>query len=260
MGEYPLNISLSNRSSFSSKLLFIEQENPDPTDGFLSRAGLYITVHNLLEAYQQDDPDCKLGAGVFIYVYRYDLSLDYTLFASHGTLGERVVQDNLVFTQKIRPEMEDRKALSYPNFGETASSWLGDKVWDYNGNDITPPSFTTDLREIQYSQKVYGTHLLSYKIHRDKYSLALPKRELASSNKYSSVAFAIYKPGPPVWLEIKVPGGVEETDEQCSGGGGGGLDHNPPDPKPYEPPYAPNTDAEQKVDYCTQETISDTSQ
>lgn len=212
---------------------------------------------DLLEGVETEDPDCTYSCGTTVYVYRYDLTLNYKLYASHGTLGDKITQGDLTYTEKVKVSMQDEVSLKYPNFGVVDTTWLGGKAWDRTGRETTAPGYTADSSKVIFDQPVYGTLLLTYRINRDKYSLSLPKRVDAEENKFSSVAYAIYK-GGPTWEEIETPPGSDDTDQQCTGGGGGGLEVDPPDPKEY-PPYASNVDAKRVVDYCTQEVISDNS-
>lgn len=243
------------RQTIEESGLFIEQENYGRYDGFLSLAGMYNLLFNLLDGELPDDPECYPDCGTNVYVYRYDLTLNYKLYVSYGSLGQKI-QEETFYIEKVRVSMESEVGLKYPCFGEITSRWLGDKVWDKNGREIATPSYTVEIDKVVFDEPVYGTLLLAYKINRDAYALALPKREGADQNKYTSVAYAIYS-GGPTWLELEPPPGAEETDQQCKGGGGGGT-VNPPEPED-SPPYAPNVDAKKVIDYCTQEVTSDNS-
>ena len=248
------SLNLSNQG-ISQSGLFIEQEPYGPSDGYLSRAGMYLVLFNILEDEEQEEPDCTDDCTTIVYVYRYDLTLNYKLYVSRGVIGVKTVQET-IYIQKVKVSMQEEVALDYPNFGETSARWLGDKVWGRDGREITPPGYTASIDKVVFDQPVYGTLLLSYKINRDCYSVRLTKRAEAEENKYSSVAYAIYK-GGPTWKILEPPPGAEDTEHQCTGGGGG-LDIPDPDPDEY-PPYAPNVDAEKVIDYCTGEVESDSS-
>ncbi len=251
-----LSLNLTRPAGGSAPGLIIEQEKYGRTDGYLSRAGMHRILWALLRDEQPEEPDCFLGGKTFINVYRYDLALQYQLFASRGELGERIVQDDL-FTEKIKFAFEQEKPLQYPCFGLVAVEFFGDRAWDHTAQQIAPPDLTASATAVRAAGKIYGTAAVSYRIHRDRYSLALSERVEAQENKYSSVVYAIHK-GGPTWERITAPPGLEETGQQCFGGGGGQLNPVPPeDEKP--PPTAPHRDARVVRDYCSQEITLDTS-
>ncbi|MBU1418328.1 MAG: hypothetical protein KKI15_07565, partial [Proteobacteria bacterium] len=213
-----LTLNLSNSAS-SRDTLWIEQEQAGQADGYLSRAGMYRSIQALLNQEMPDEPECVNECVVTLYVYRFDLALAYRLDVSHGHLGARITEDDLYFTEKIKVSMDDEVKLKYPCFGVVESRWLGDVVYDQDGMQSVAPSFVAGVEKISFAAPVYGTFAVTYRIHRDKYLLSLPKRETAIENKYSSVAFALFTGGLEL-LEVDPPAGVEQTDMVCTGGGG----------------------------------------
>ncbi len=253
-----LSLNLTRPAAGTASKLIIEQEKYGPTDGYLSRAGMHLLLWALLQDEQPEQPECSHTCATWINVYRYDLGLQYQLHASHGQLGERIVEDELIFTEKIKFSMEQEKPLKYPCFGLVAVNWLGDRAWNHEAQQIAPPPLTATATAVRHAPgKLYGTAAVSYRIHRDRYGLALPLREEAKENKFSSVVYAVHK-GGPTWEIIEPPPGAEETGQQCVGGGGG-VPEFPPSDDDDQPPTAPHRDAKQVKDYCTQEVISDTS-
>lgn len=252
-----LAISLSRPAPSRLNQLFIEQGDPEPGEGYLSRAGMFLALLDLVE---NQDPaertNCLSGGrGTTLYVYRYDLSLPYTLHVTHGELGDRRVEDDLVFTEKIRVNMQGEVNLKYPNFGVVDTAWLGGKVWDKDGMEISPPAPTTTSSSVIFPDRLYGTLLISYKIKRDAYFLPLVARPEAEENKYSSVAYAVHRGGVD-WMEIRIPEQLEKTGKVCYGGGGTLGGHEGPE-DPDGPPSAPHADAEIGIDYCSQEVLYD---
>lgn len=252
-----LSATLSRSAATTRDPLFIEQEKYGATDGYLSRAGLYLGIMALLDGDPPADPVCVDACGTTLHVYRYDLNVHYRLAVSHGALGEMVRSDDLLFTEKIVFVMADTAGLSYPCHGLVESLWLGDVVYDQDGGEIAPPAMTASLDALALAAKVYGTLAVTYRTSRDSYALELPARDQVIENKYSSVAYALWN-GGLTWLTVTPPPGAEESDQQCSGGWGASLHGVPPDAP--EQPYGPNADAEILIDYCSQEVISDTSQ
>lgn len=214
-----LSLNLSRPASSDRDALIIEQEQPGQADGYLSRAGMYLSLLALINGEMPEEPECVNECTTALYVYRYDLSLAYQLHVSHGSLGPMERQDDLYYTEIIKVSMDDEVRLKYPCWGVVESRWIGDKVWDQDGSATAAPGFVTEVDKLKFAAPVYGTLAVTYKINRDKYSLALPKREAAIENKYSSVAFAIYSGGGQ-WEMIDPPPGAESTDQQCTGGGG----------------------------------------
>lgn len=248
MAEHLLPILYRLPSSAFRDGLWIEQKNPDPADGYLSRAGMYRSILALLNGDLPEEPDCVNDCVVDLYVYRYDLGLSYRLQASHGQLGNAIVEE-LYFTEKIRVSMVDELRLKYPNFGVVESRWLGDRVWNQDGALTTAPSFVATMDMVRFSGAVYGDFLITYKINRDRYQLALPAREASIENKYASCAFATYQGGIK-WEPIEPPAGLEQTDQHCTGGGGSTTIGGPPDGRNI--PVAAYADKKTEIDYCTQ--------
>lgn len=249
-----LSLNLSLPSSVARDTLIIEQEKPGQADGYLSRAGMYLSILALINGEMPEDPECVNECTTTIYVYRYDLALAYRLAVSHGSLGSMEREDDLYYTEKIKVSMEDEIKFKYPCFGVVESRWIGGLVWDQDGSSIAAPGFVADVDKLRFAAPVYGTLAVTYKISRDKYSLALPKRETAIENKYSSVAFAVY-PGGGKWEMIDPPPGAEATDQQCTGGGGGTT--ITPGAGGSSIPVSAHADRTITVDYCSQTITSD---
>ena len=247
-----LSLNLSNPAS-SRATLWIEQEQPSQADGYLSRAGMYRSIQALINGEMPGEPDCVNECTVTLYVYRFDLGLAYLFAASHGSLGARMSEDDLYYTEKLQVSMDDEVRLKYPCFGVVESRWLGGVVYDQDGVVTVAPSFVTDGERIRFGAPVYGTFAVTYRIHRDKYILSLPRREAAIENNYSSVAFAAFSGGVE-WLEVEMPVGMEETDLQCTGGSGNTSFGLPADGGKV--PVSVHADQHSKYDYCTQEFIS----
>lgn len=236
--------------------LFIEQGEPDPGDGTLSRSGMYLAILALIDGEAVDEhTECTDDIGVELFVYRYDLSQKYTLMATHGTLSDKVVQDSFVFTERVHFNMGSSKRLRYPNFGFVEGKWLGNKVWNSDAEVLSnPPTVTTDIDSITTDIVVYGTYLITYKINRDKYGLSIPPREDVEENKYSVVSYAVILNNSPEWLVVDVPEVVEDTGYLCTGGFGQ-VSINPGD-DPGQP-YADHDNAEKHIDYCSGEVLRD---
>ncbi len=253
-----LSTTLTRPAGRTLAKLIIKQKEHDQIDGILSRAGLHNMLLSLLNEEEVDEPVCTYNCGAVVYVYRYDLSLPYTLFASHGGLGS-CVRETVYVPVKLDFKMEDEKSLSLPCFGVGAHRWLGDRAWNKDGSRISPPGFTTTIDSLKTDQLVYGTLAVGLRVIRDRYNLALPLRLRADGseseqNKFTSVVFAVHQ-GGPTWGHIDPPPGAEETNQQCTWGKGGGGEINPPE-HPDQPPYASPRDGKEEKDYCTQEVIS----
>lgn len=245
------------RPTFDGDALMIRQQEYGPTDGILSRAGLHRAIIALLADEPIPEPDCVDECATELYVYRRDLTLNYRLHVSHGILGQRIREDDVYYAQKIKLEMDDRISFDLPSFGVVDHRWLGDTVWNHDGSEIPPPSFTATMDGIEFAAPVYGTIVIGYRLRRDRYDLRLPRRDDAKENSFASVAYAVFNDGP-VWHEVEPPPGAEETGAQCYGGGGGSSDITGPEDDD-SPPTAPHRDAREIRDYCSQEVISDTS-
>lgn len=251
-----LTAYISRPAAAVRDLLVIEQEGYGATDGYLSRAGLYLGLLALLDGEQPAEPVCVDDCRTALYVYRRDLLLNYRLAVSHGKLGAPVREDDIYFTERLKFVMSDTMPFRYPCRDVVESRWLGDVVYDQDGGEVDPPGQTPSVDAMTLTQPVYGTLAVTYRIDRDRYDLELPAREAAIENRYSSVAYAVYTGGLQ-WLAVQPPPGAEESGQQCSGGWGASLSVIPPDDPGL--PTAPNADAEIVIDYCSQEVISDTS-
>ena len=256
MSNVQLALSLSNPSEGIDDLLFLEQQQPDPYVGKLTKGQMAIATLGWLNPDLGYDVDNNCGGddGMFsttVYAYLYKQDLEYTLAVSYGSLGKARVQET-TYTEIIKCSLKDSVDFSYPNEEVLSSSWVGN-TYDSVGNLVNKPQYTYDNRSVFFTDKVYGSLRIRYKVIRHAYGLTISSRKIdddtVTENKYQSVAYAIWSSDID-WIEVVTPYGFEETDGFC---GNGSITRIDPDPEQPWVPTAQPRDKTIKINYCTQE-------
>ncbi|MCA1807444.1 MAG: hypothetical protein LC687_06330 [Actinobacteria bacterium] len=260
MKEFPSNsLSYSNRSAGAATKEMLMIRQADIEEGYMTSGGAHRFLWSLLEGGEQSTSsdstyDCSEGwDDVWIYVYRYDPNLQYVLRLSHGVLYGKTPDEDNTYTQKIKFSSSKEQRLMFPTYGEVDYTWLGNKVYDMNGNPIAPPKITEKDGTVFSDQQVFGTLLYTYSVPRDKYHARIYLREDAGVGAFDSVAYALHK-GGPTWAELQAPASLKEY---CGGGGGGRTTIDEEEEEEDGPPHADHVDSAKKIDYCTGEVIYD---
>lgn len=243
-----LTIVSRDRSRDNDDFVLLEQEAWDPYVGFLTKLGVVAYLNKLLFEGPDVEPNCGWDGSSFskqIYAYPSRPELNYLAGCSHGTLGPQRVQE-VDYTEAIQCNLELEPQLKYPALSVTRFAWVGD-AYSPLGDVLTRPTVTINATGIKIAEKVYGTLLVTYKVCRHIYSIAIRPRIGATENKLQSFVYACWD-GGNTYLEIEAPVGAE--DGECNTFGSGG-DHFTSSPS--KPQSVPSEDTNIYIDYCTQE-------
>jgi hypothetical protein len=236
-----------DRSRDNDDFVLLEQEPWDPYVGFLTKLGVVAYLNKLLFQGPDLAENCgwdgdTLSRQIFGYPSRRDLN--YTAGCSHGTLGPRRVQE-VDYTEAIQCNLELEPELTYPALSVTRFAWVGD-AYSPLGDVLARPAVTINANGIKIATKVYGTLLVTYKVCRHIYSIAIRPRVGATENKLQSFVYAVWS-GGNTYLEVKPPAGAE--DGECNYYRGSGNFTS----EPNKPQSVPADDQNIYIDYCTQE-------
>lgn len=239
------SISLSNPSrTDTNDFVRLEQEPWDPYIGALTRFGVLAFLNSI--AFSGPEPDPYCGGDNFsleVYAYPSRPDLKYLIGCSWGKLGDCRPQE-LLYTEAIQCNLELEPKLKYPALEVTKFAWVGD-AWSPTGEQLQRPSVTIDGTGIRIAEKVYGTLLVTYKVRRDRYWLALSPRPGAQENKLQSFVYACWN-GGNTHIEIKSPEGAEAG--ECNNAWSSSMDivddRQPPDHVDPDDEYV-------DVDYCS---------
>lgn len=268
MKEFPSNsLSYSKRqpSTATKGMLMIRQA--DIEEGYMTSGGAHRFLWSLLEGGGQPSSGspyvCREGYNnIWIYVYRYDPTLQYSLHLSHGSVSGKMIEGDNKYTQRIKFSSSREQRLMFPNYGTFEYGWLDNKVYDMDGNPIAPPHITVDGDVVSVDRKVFGTLLYTYKVPRDRYRASIPFREDAGESAFDSVAYALHK-GGPTWAEIQAPDSLKEYCDDGGDGfgwGDGTVIDGDDDASSSDDDGIPSADgmnSEKKIDYCSGEVIYD---
>lgn len=247
--RHPLQgVIVSPSRGVNDDSVLLEQEAWDPYVGFLTKLGVVAYLNKLL--YQGDDlePNCAYDGSSYsktIFAYPSRPDLNYIIGCSWGTLGPRRVQE-VDYTEAIQCNLELGPQLTYPALSVTRYSWVGD-AYSPEGDILTRPSVTINDHGIAIAEKVYGTLLVTYRVCRHLYSIAIRPRSDAEENKLQSFVYACWD-GGNTFIEVEAPAGAEE--DQCNNFGSGGDHFTTGDDVPQS---VPPEDQTIWKDYCTQE-------
>lgn len=241
-----LSISLSLPSAVGPYVV-LEQEDWEAYSGKMTKAALIRIFENTYtEAEHQNVYQCVTNK-VILYAYPSDPMMDFLVDVSHGTIGFPAVE-TLNRMEQLSIDMTDEVSLQLLPLAIDGIAFPSG-CWDEDGQRISPPDVKIEGKKLIFSKKFYGQVMVGYSILRHVYNVSVPEREEALENAFSSVAYARWDYGV-TWLELGWP-----ESRYC--GGGGKVIVTPPEKPPYEPPEG-EKDRLIKVDYCSQEVISDT--
>jgi hypothetical protein len=247
-------------------LLILEQEERGAHVGSVSRAQFVEYLGRQLygtdtENSWQEAIDCGMDGTdcvTAVLAYPYLAALPYQIAATWGMLGERIVQE---YTQEevLELSLANQAATKYPCQEIITARALGD-LFDERGVVVPLPSITISGDTVTLSRKVYGKVLVAYRVIRHRYSLRVPRRDLATTaeNYYSSVVYAWWAGGVR-HVEIEPPPGAEEyAEDEAECGRGQGNSGDDGDDDGPNIPRAAGADRSIIYDYCSGELISDT--
>lgn len=225
----------------------LEQEEWKAYSGKMTKAALVRIFEN---AYIEDDHDnvyqCVLGR-ITIFAYPSDPQMDFDVNVSHGSIGFPQIE-TINKMEQLSIDMVDKIPLQLIPLSLDGIAFSSD-CWNEDGQIISPPEVELIGKDLVFSEKIYGQVMVGYSVLRYTFEIDIPERPDSIENAFSSVAYARWDYGV-TWLELGWP-----ESRYC--GGGGKVIAVPPEKSPYEPPDA-GKDRHIKIDYCTQEIISDT--
>lgn len=242
-----------------STLLILKQEDWPETTGAISiQEMLRIIGSTIVATDYEPDIDCAVSGGVLgctVYAYPLVAGLDYRLLASWGSLSGPHV-DMVEIEELVQFRLTDEASPEYPARAITSVAWADD-CYGPDGEIIPQPTLTTDGEQVLSSTTVYGTAEIRYLCERHTYQLTAPRREVAYEDNFGSVLVGIYD-GGIVSLDIELPPGIdafeEDEDADCGSSWHGSLiDDDDQQDVPEAQPASRTT----RIDYCTQQTISD---
>lgn len=263
MTSQSLTLTYATRATAGEPLdlLKIEQDDWATTTAVVTEEEMVRRIMAIL--YQDEVPgsriDCGMVGGVMtcaIRVYPLVPGLVYRLHTSHGTLSEPLVEE-IEETEDLAFQLTDTETIRHPARSISEVVWLSD-CFDADGGIVAPPALSASGQEVTSGRAVYGTARVTYLTERHTYALGCPRREGALANFYSAAVYGLYAGGLN-WLEIEMPPGIEEYEENpdadCGWGSVGGAITAPED-EPY-PVEEGNRMRITVVDYCSQLVASD---
>ena len=264
MPSHALTLTYATRTTARSPLdlLQIEQDDWATATGVVTSAAMVRRLSAIL--YDEDRRDeLRLDCGMagdsvrcLVRVWPLVPGLVYRFATSHGTLSERLVEE-ISETEDVFFQLSTTEQVRHPVRSIESVEWLAD-CYDADGAIVAPPALSASGQEVTSGRPVYGTARVIYTTERHTYALTCPRREGALANFYTAAVYGVYAGGLN-WLEIDMPPGIEEfeqdPDADCGwGSAGGSIDW--PEDEPY-PVEESNRTRITVVDYCSQEVASD---
>jgi|GEM_PF-7075193 hypothetical protein len=244
--QHSLRLAIVSPSSSRSTDDFVrlEQEPWDPYIGSLTRFGVLAYLNAMLFQADEPEPYCAGDSPTLtVYAYPSRADLNYLAGASWGTLGPRRVQE-VLYTEALQLDLELEPELKYPALSIERYVWVGD-AYSPAGDVLVRPAVTISGSGITIAEKVYGTLLVTYRVCRHLYSLAVQPRPDAEENRLQSFVFTCWDGGNN-YIEIEAPEGAEEG--ACNNRGGSTFN---PIWDDYTPDHVEPEDINVDVDYCT---------
>lgn len=264
MPSHALTLTYATRATSREPLdlLQIEQDDWATATGVVTSAAMVRRLSAILYDEDRRDElrlDCGLsGDSVRCLVRVWPLvpGLVYRFATSHGTLSERLVEE-ISETEDVFFQLTTVERVKHPVRAIESVEWLAD-CYDADGAIVAQPALSAVGQEVRSGRPVYGTARVKYQTERHTYALTCPRREGALANFYSAAVYGVYSGGLN-WLEIDMPPGIEEfeqdPDADCGwGSAGGSIDW--PEDEPY-PVEESNRTRLTVVDYCSQIVASD---
>lgn len=231
--------------------LLVEQAPWTGGVGRVTRINLVEAVAAVFYGSEENEIDCGVDGDAFesgLFVYPFDLALNFTPGLTHGTLGPRLYEEVEV-RERLSFSLETEARVKYPIRSIKSCDWLAD-TWDAQGAVGKNPALSFDGPLLKTSAPVYGTAEVVYMTSRFGYQMTIEAREDSVENVYQSVAWVRYAGGVEM-LEIEPPPGAEAdylNDTDCRFGTGGIK----VPPRPFVPPDGFPVYDSVKIDYCTQ--------
>lgn len=258
---------LSSASGIARGSLLIEQEAWSPYVGYLTRGGAVAYLQALLFGEPEDAPPPNCGIGpdgritAEIYTYPDPPELLYNIAATNGSVGLGAVED-LNYTEIIQVQGERTPALRYPTRSIISAEWVRDAYTRLGVTVPVSPLAIADGRVTLDAAGLYGTMLVTYRVHRRRHTVTIPPLPDDPDNRFKSFIFANWDGGNAV-AEFKPPADAEdsassEADGRCNtdylsalgnGYGIAGLQIADDD----DPPVAKPEDINYTIDYCSGE-------
>ncbi|KGO33208.1 hypothetical protein JT06_15850 [Desulfobulbus sp. Tol-SR] len=240
----PFNISVVNRNRRDNgDFVRLEQEPWDINTGYITKFAMFQYINHLLFNADPPEANCPTLLPRTVYAYPSRPDLNYRIGCTWGTLGPRRINES-DFQEAIQCNLQLQLETEYPPLEINGYTWLG-AAYSPEGDFLSHPAVTIVDGKIRIAQAVYGTLLVSYKVHRHLYTLALPVRPGAAENTVQSHLYARWSGGNEV-IEIKQPEGAETG--ECNYITGYTLDISPDD---QPPDHVDPEDEYVDIDFCT---------
>jgi len=244
--RHPLRINYMSptQTRDNDDFVLLEQERWEANLGYITKFAMLRYINHLLFAADPPEANCPTLQPRTVYAYPSRPDLNYLIGCTWGTLGPRRINES-DFQEAIQCNLQTELETRYPPLSVTGYTWIGD-AYSPEGDVLTRPAVTVVDGRIRIAARVYGTLLVSYKVHRHLYTMAIPARSEAEENTVQSHVYACWSGGNTV-IEIEQPEGAEEG--ECNYNHSAGMvdlidDRQPPDHVDPEDEYI-------DIDYCS---------
>jgi len=237
--------------------LLLEQAKFGDFTGKVSKGAVVQYMRSLIYGEDRPSMDCGLnedGDSFSCMVNAYPVSpvFAYNLHVAYGEVSEMVVVE-YDFTETVNVKLESELKLSYPAQEIISAEFIG-SGYDQAGTVTVLPALNVGSDSVTVSKPIYGAVSVVYKILVHSYAVTV-KRQPGNETAFPAVVYANYN-GGVTWLEIEPPTGSEENFVSCGFGYSGTVTGEGDE---TGLPIANPVHRTIKVNYCTQEIISDSS-
>lgn len=240
-------------------LLMIEQESWQRYTGKVTKQEMVRLILSWLNNGDYEaNANCATDGKTLlcrVLVWPRVAGLIYEMLASWGSLSRPVIEI-VEETELLQFHLTDTETPRHPVRQMLSVTWA-DECYDLTGQSIAAPKLYLSGQDLRANKKVYGTAEIRYLAERHSYLLTIPRREEAYDKHFEATVAGIY-PGGLNWLQMTMPPGIEafehDANYRCGGSSSGHIIEPKNDDRVPEPD---GRDYEARIDYCSQELISD---